>query len=600
MTRGFFILFFLIPIIDNYQNLLSLRSNRVFLGFFSMLKSVYDTIQRCRFLCNLALILAAFLLIVGCSRVDDGMVRSRRSINAILDKAEELLDENPALTDSLMNMIDPFAVRGKENKARYALFYTAAEYKNGKIATSDSLIKVAVRFYSNEYDVDYSYLSNYYLGCVYLDLGQDPDAALAFEKAEQMSTQISNDYWKGLLYSRLGGIFSNSFDYHRAEEYYSKSIYCFQRSGKEQHRLYEMLHLGQTKNNKQEYRDADSILRIVEKESYLQGDSKLIDLCVNARLSSLVYLDQPDSATNLLKKYEKIFNAPDRSFGFYEMMAQYYNTIKDFSKSDFYLKQAWNCDLSEGDSVYLYYVSSLLAESKGEIELALEYYRKYTSLQNENLRSILSQPVLAAQKEQYRIMAENELLKYRHTRSNLMLCVVIFLLILVIVLVTYHYKKKRMDEQLYDSLAVVEELSGKIEDLKNQVRVQFHERHDMSNRLYSMYFDSESQDKITKQQLNVTINSLIKDYTAPESIRELDRLLNESYDGIMERLVDPEIGLTDKELELFRYSIAGLTSKSVSVIIKESPQNIYQIKSRLLKKVKRNSEELWSSLNKIW
>ena len=130
--------------------------------------------------------------------------------------------------------------------------------------------------------------------------------------------------------------------------------------------------------------------------------------------------------------------------------------------------------------------------------------------------------------------------------------------------------------------------------------MQFHERHDLSNRLYSMYFDSESQDKITKQQLNVTINSLIKDYTAPESVKKLDNLLNESYDGIMKRLTDPVVGLTEKEVELFRYSIAGLSSKSVSVIIKESPQNIYQIKSRLLKKVRRNSEELWSRLSVIW
>ena len=60
-----------------------------------------------------------------------------------------------------------------------------------------------------------------------------------------------------------------------------------------------------------------------------------------------------------------------------------------------------------------------------------------------------------------------------------------------------------MKEQLYDSLAVVEELSGRIEDLKNQVRVQFHERHDISNRLYSMYFDSTTQDKVTKQQHSI-------------------------------------------------------------------------------------------------
>ena len=549
---------------------------------------------------NLALTLAALLLIAECSRMDDGMVRGRKSINDILDKAELLLDEDPVLTDSLMNLINPSAIRGKENKARYALFYTAAEYKNGKTATSDSLIKEAVRFYSIGNNMEYRFLSNYYLGCVYLNLMQYSEAAAAYANAEQLLVYINNDYWKGLLYYRLGVIFSRECDYHRADEYFSKSVSCYERTDKEQHRLYAMLLLGRTRIDLQMYSDADSILQMVLRESVIIGDSALIDLSVYDRLASLVYMEEVDSATSLLNKYSWVFEKPSKSFGHLETMAQYYNLIRDYTKSELYLEQAWNCNLSNNDSIYLYYASFLLSKSKGEIDLALEYYREYTTLQNDNLRYILSQPVLAAQKEQYRIMAENELLKYRHTRSTLVLCVVIFLLIIVIVLVTYHYKKKRMDEQLYDSLAVVEELSGKIEDLKNQVRIQFHERHDLSNRLYSMYFDSESQDKITKQQLNVTINSLIKDYTAPESIRKLDKLLNESYDGIMERLVDPEIGLTDKELELFRYSIAGLSSKSVSVIIKESPQNIYQIKSRLLKKVRRNSEELWSRLNMIW
>jgi DNA-binding CsgD family transcriptional regulator len=565
-----------------------------------MLKTILNYIQRHVFLRNLGLILVAMLLIAECSRVDDGMVRGSKSINAILDKAELLLDENPVLTDSLLNTIDPSAIKGKENKARYALFYTAAEYKNRKRATSDSLIMVAVRFYSIGSKMDYRFLSNYYLGCVYQNLGQNSNAAAAFANAEQLATYIDNDFWKGLLYFRLGYIFIGECDYHRAEEYFLKSKTYFERVGNEQDILYATLYLGKTRNNLQEYNSADSLLRIVEMSSSLLGDNELTDQCVYERMSCLVNMGEPDSATHLLNKYYQLFDSTSKAFGYLEMMAQYYNSVKDHAKSELFLERAWNCDLSEDDSIYLYYVSSLLAQSKGETELALDFFQKYTSLQNKSLRSILRQPILAAQKEQYRIMAENELLKYRHTRLTLILCVVIFLLILVIVLVTYHYKKKRMKEQLYESLSVVEELSSKIEDLRSQVRVQFHERHDISNRLYSMYFDSESQDKITKQQLNVTINSLIKDYTAPESIRKLDRMLNESYDGIMERLVDPEIGLTDKEVELFRYSIAGLSSKSVSVIIKESPQNIYQIKSRLLKKVRRNSEELWSRLNMIW
>ena len=576
-----------------------MRNNRVFHGFFSMLKSVIDIFQKHTFMRNLALILVALLLIAECSRLDDGMVRSSKSINAILDKAEQLLDEDPELTDSLLRLLDQQAIKGKENKARYALFYTGSEYRNYKVIESDSLIMTAVRFYSIGNNLNYRYLSNYYLGCVYLELLRYTDAAVAFANAEQLINYINNDFWKGLLYARLGEVFTEASDFNRAEDYFVKSVDCYKRADKEIHRLYSMLKVGQSMINLEDYSGADSLLRLVDNRASYLGDSVLLEKTLSSRLSCYIYMNEPDSATILVNRYENLDTKKD-TFPYLQLMALYYNCVEDYAKSESYLEQAWNCKLSTDDSIYLYYVSSLLADNKGLTEEALEYYIKYTTLQNEDLREVLSQPVLAVQKEQYRIMAENEMLRFRQTRLTLMLCVVIFLLILVIVMITYHYKKKRMKEQLYDSMAVAEELMGKIKDLKKQVRKQFHERHDMSNRLYSMYFDSESQDKITKQQLNVTINSLIKDYTAPESIRELDRLLNESYDGIMERLVDPEIGLTDKELELFRYSIAGLTSKSVSVIIKETPQNIYQIKSRLLKKVKRNSEDLWSSLNEIW
>ena len=564
-----------------------------------MHKSNLFSIRKLFFPGCLILFVALSLFEVSCSRVNDGMIRGRKAVSTVMDLVEKVIDDNAELADSLINLVDPNSLGSKENRARYALLYTGSEYKNYHVAQSDSLIMTAVRYYSIRNNMDYRFLSNYYLGCVYLDLNQLSDAGAAFANAEQLIGYIDNNHWKGLLYSRLGYVFTEACDYHRADEYYSKAASYFELAGKEQHRLYAMLNMGQSKINMQEYTSADSILRIVDNKSVENGDNKLHNLCLSSRVACLVYMEEPDSATDLLNR-NGLLDKNTNTFAYMEMMAMYYITVKDYAKSEDYLERAWQCKLSSNDSIYLFFVGSTLAEKKGEAERALDYYREYNTMQNANLRTILSQPILAAQKEQYRMMAENELLKYRHARLTLVLCVVIFLLILVIVLVTYHYKKKRMKEQLYDSLSVVEELSGKIEDLKNQVRVQFHERHDISNRLYSMYFDSTSQDKVTKQQLNVTINSLIKDYTAPDSVRKLDKLLNESYDGIMDRLADPEIGLTDKELELFRYSFAGLSSKAVSVIIKESPQNIYQIKSRLLKKVRRCSEELWSYLNDIW
>lgn len=567
---------------------------------FSMLNSGLFQLRKCRLFCNLAVVLAAMLMGTGCSRIDDGQIRGRKAVNAVMDRVEIIMDDDPQTADSLMRLIDANSIQGKKTNARYALLYTAAEYKNYQVVTSDSLIMTAVRYYSIDNNMDYRFLSYYYLGCVYMELHQYSDAGAAFANAEQLSSFVDNDYWKGLLYLQLGDVFRMVCDYYRAQDYYIASKSSFESAAKVRHKLYALLRLGTTKMNNREFRDADSILIIVEKESDLIGDKGMLDECLYNRLSCLIYLNKPDSVTNLLNNYGLIIDESSKVFGYLERIAQYYIEKRNYQKAEYFLDRARHYAITEDDSIYLYYVSSLLAKSKGNTEEALDFFLDYTSLQNDNLKTILSQPILAVQNEQYKMMAENELLKFRHARLTLILCVVIFLLIIVIIIVTYHYKKKRMNEQLYDSLAVVDELSGKIEDLKNQVRIQFRERHDLSNRLYSMYFDSESQDKVTKQQLNVTINSLIKDYTAPDSVRKLDKLLNESYDGIMERLSDPNIGLTDKELELFRYSFAGLSSKAVSIITKESPQNIYQIKSRLLKKVRRCSEELWSKLNDVW
>lgn len=564
-------------------------------------------IQSCCFLRALVLFLVVMLLGVGCSHVNDGMVRGPKAVDSVMDKAESIMDVDARSADSLMNLIDSRSTRSKERLARYALLYTEAEYKNYQPVVSDSLIMIAVRHYSISNNINYQFLSNYYLGCVYIELGQMTDAAVALAQAEQLVDRIDNDFWKGLLYSQLGVIFNDAFDYYQAEKYYLKAESCFEHAGKDIYSLYALYHIGESKFNLHDFRTADSIIHIVMDKASLIGDSALYVNCVYNRMYCALYLKEADRVSAFYDNYFSKCEWPSQSPGYLELMALYSNAIGEYDKSGSSLKSAWDCNLSGADSIYLYYVSSLLSESKGQTEQSLEYFHNYTSLQNNNMRAVLRQPLLGAQKEHYKMIAENELLKSRHAKMTLILCVVIFMLIIVIVLVTYHYKKKRMKEQLFDSMALVEELTAlndkhksTIKKLKNEVRAQFHERHDISNRLYSMYFDSESQDKVAKQQLKVTINSLIKDYTTPENVRNLDSFINETYDGIMDKLSDQEIGLTDKELQLFRYSFAGLSSKSVSVLIKESPQNIYQIKSRLLKKVKRNSEDLWSVLNSIW
>lgn len=554
-----------------------------------------------------AVVAVALFAVTGCSRINDGKIRSGSAIDALMNNVESIINSDADLADSLMNLIDSNSLRGKERKARYALLYSEAQFKNYQPFTSDSLILTAARYYSISNNLDYRFLSYYYLGCAYMELKQFTDAAVALAQAEMLVNTIDNDYWIGLLYTQLGDLFNESYDYHRAEEYFSKSAHYYELAGKETHKMYALNDIAKCNIDLHDFYRGDSLLKGIEEWAIQNNDTDLYSSILYDRLFCSLFLKDSEISSRGFKdnvtKYKDYFE----HIHYLELMALYHNSVKEYALSDSYLQEAWNCKLSAKDSIYLSYVSFLLADSRGQIDKSLEYYRNYISLQNDKLRKVLNQPILGVQKEHYRVFAENEQLKNRHARTTLVLCVLIFMLIIVIVMVTYHYKKKHMQEQLYDSLAVVEELSAinhintdKIEHLKNEVRRQFRERHDMSNRLYSMYFDSESQDKITKQQLKVTINGLIKDYTAPENVKKLDGLIDESYDGIMTRLSAQDFGLTEKELQLLRFSFAGLSSKSVSVIINETPQNIYQLKSRLLKKVKRNSEELWETLNNIW
>ena len=72
------------------------------------------------------------------TRSDDGMVRGRKSINALMDSVENIMDDDAPYADSLIKLIDPQSIKTKKQKARYALIYTAAEYKNYQPFTSDS------------------------------------------------------------------------------------------------------------------------------------------------------------------------------------------------------------------------------------------------------------------------------------------------------------------------------------------------------------------------------------------------------------------------------------------------------------------------------
>ena len=518
-----------------------------------------------------------------------------------MDSVECIMDDDPVYADSLMKSIDSRFIKTRNQRARYALLNTAIEYKNDQVFTSDSLIMEAVRYYSKRNNIDYRFLSYYYLGCVYFEMDREVDASVAWAQAELLENRIDNDHWKGLLYTRLGIVFSDYCYYNRAKDYFTKSVSSFEKAGRERHRLYSLLKKGHSYLSNLEFSMADSIYDIVENGSAYINDSILLSKVLYSRLSCYIHMNELDLATNLLETHS-LFKEQCSSFEYLEKMTWYYSSMKDFEKAEYYLDQASQCDLSVSDSVYLFYLSSKLAKGKGNFEESLDYYLKFDSLENMELRKYLTESVHGAQYDTFRTTAELEAVKTRHKITLLVASIIVFFLIILSISLSSRNKRRQAENRIQDCISTINDLTtqisvnkDKISNLNAKVREMIRNQFNPSDYLYTRYYEQIDDAKKAEHVYRVVRNQL-KEFTNAKNLQHIDELLDEAFDGIMSKLLSSGLEFKEKDWLLLRFVLAGFSAKSIAAILDETHQNINQRKKRMLDKIQIQTPKLMGEL----
>lgn len=558
---------------------------------------ISDIIFRNRIaICSLVFLFA----MIGCNRSNDGVVRGRRAINAVMDSVESMVNDNPAYADSLIKLIDPYNIKGAKHKARYALLYTMAEYKNYQPLTSDSLIMEAVRYYSIRNNIDYRFLSYYYLGCAYVDMGQMTDASVALVQAEQLADHIDNDYWKGLLYSSLGETLRESLEVTRAEEYFSKAITCFDSAGKDYHSLYALYQIARSRYVMHDFKEADSIFHVVENIAIAHEDSMLNSGCICFRFYCSVYMENKDNARKMYDelKTRPVYNNTD----YLLMMSLYFQLIEDYEKAESYLEDTWKGSLSETDSIHVYFVSTLLAEKKGEIKESMTYFKEYVAIQNKSMRRLLNHPIAGAQRDYLRTMAELESIKARNRVTILVASIIICILIISFLIFIILNHRLQSQKEIHDYLSTIDDLTaresvneGKINLLNSQVKDLLRQQFVSSDYLYTRYYEQIDDNKKAERLFRV-VKTQIDQFTSPKSLSRIDELLNKTFDGIMNKLSSTDLELKEKELLLLRFVLTGFSAKSIAALLGDTHININQRKKRLLDKIQNKAPDLMEDL----
>lgn len=138
-----------------------------------------------------------------------------------LSTAAKLMRSEPDSSLRIIENIDPDRILGRHARAKYALLYSAALDKNYVDTDDDSLIRIAYRYYDKRICSDsVKFLINYHYGRIHQNGANYQEAMHYYLTAEKYALAAHKNYYLGLVYTRIGELYSEQMNFNGALEYY--------------------------------------------------------------------------------------------------------------------------------------------------------------------------------------------------------------------------------------------------------------------------------------------------------------------------------------------------------------------------------------------
>ena len=565
----------------------------------------------------------SLLSLAACSRISDGKEHRRHVIAELMDSAEVIINDEPEMAFRFMDSIDSHSIRGRERQARYALLYSEAQYKYGIDAANDSLIMIAVRYYSISKNLLNRFRSYYMLGCTYYGLGQLSNAAVALGQAEQLANNIDDEYRLGLLYTQLGNVFFGSFDFHRAELYYRLAMEKYKHAGKETHQMHALYDICGCLIQNKDYNKAHSILLDIYEWAIKQHEFSFASSCLLGKIICSINTQNIEIASYEFDEYVNNYGRPTNNPYIYSLFATYYISTDRYIDASHFIEQGWIYAKTKNDSIDLWYNESLLDELRGRSDSALVKYKHSIELQNQNLYSLLDQPILGAQNDYLKTLAEKEALKAKHNRAVVLFMAILIVLIVTLFIIVNRIRKVNNEKEKQDYLLTIKELRLKedtnneiINQLNKKVNTLFSKQYAELDRIFDKMMEIEENQElasvIRKNQTKEKDNNIekadilyshikkqLEELGLKKNQKKIDSIIDATLNNLMTRIKDSRFKMADEEIKIIRFSLIGFSVKTINKITGLTPKYIYQRRDRAIQKISRISPEIQQELCNI-
>ena len=539
----------------------------------------------------LSLLILLSLLAVFCACTP----REQRSMSPreTLSRAEALMTQAPDSALMLLEDLSKGALRGRENRAHFALLYSQALDKNYIDRSNDSIIRIAVDYYSTrKKEPEKLFLSYYYLGRVQQNAGNLTRAILSYGQAEELVAEIQDDYAIGLLYTQMGNLYHAVYDLPKSLDCFQKAYTHYEKADKELHKMYAKRDVGVLYMNMKRFDIAEDCLIEVLNWAQTAMIWKLCGDCIESLC--VIYIETADQQKLKQLYHRDIFKVCVGSL-LESRIASYCDIGDNQTSAKLRLKTGWEFATNNTDSMNLLFDEYMYNKSIGQYKDALAFHEQLFYAQDTLIRGVLQQPLLSAQRDYFKSQSELNELKLQHNKQEQIFASIILLIIMLGAVVFVRQRMKAKEQEINHYVEKVKDLEKDLStkdhrlhvvsqnqsQMAEQVNQLFAKQYGLINQLSATYYEMHAV-KNEKEAVYKSVKKEIENFSNnKKTLQELENIVNQHKNNVMAVLREEFPEFSEMDFRLICYSIAGFSAKAISVFTGNSTTNIYTRKSRL-------------------
>lgn len=500
-----------------------------------------------------------------------------------LETAEAIIDENADSALTILQNIDTSSLSRESDKAIYNLLITQAKEKNFIAIENDSLITDAAEYFLKAGDRQRAMKALNYQGNIRRErLNDNNKAIISYLQAYQIATELDDKFWIGMTARGIADVYGDSFK-GKDDVKYSQIAYTnMKESGRQQYIDYALLDLAEAYHTARDYEKAVKLENDVLDSARVHQDSYLEYCALKTRALSCYSWRKMDKS---VKDYEKVCQSPFANKIDSTYLAMTYAEVGNIEDAYRIKNSITNMDPFFKNGIYY-----RIYRFQKDYEKALHYAELLDIADQERLTKRIDNNVSSSVISYFELVDENNRLQLSLRKWQFIIAVSAALIVLIISGWIIRNLVLRLRRNASEKLALADQLESTLKEngkSKEALQKILSTRYSLLQELCELVVTSTDSKTAQKKIVNAVTNIIENLSISGDKINELEKEMDNTHGNVCSNFKADFPNLKDIDYRLFLYSMMGLSTSSMMLLLKETKiEAVYSRKKRLKARIK--------------